>query len=342
MKVKKSDVMQFEAVPMEVIFKRAANQDVRDLRFAPPKFDNFWVKEGKKTKPVQEGNFIVHKINFFLYPQKSGDFELNPAQVNVGVASKKRDIFNMLTNQLEWKSVFSNSLSLHVKPLIGTNLYGDFNIQASVDKTDIKANEGTNFTVKITGSGNFDDIEAYDLKIDKANIYADKPVIKTFAQSDKMSGEFTQKFSISSTSDFTIPALKLTYFDEKSQKLVTKQTKPISLHVNKENVEKSVQVSSVVPTKSKIVKVEVVNYFYIVGAFVAGVLVTLFILLIIYFLKRKKYKVPKFKDDRDLLKEMLKHRGKSKEIDEQILALEENLYAGGKNKINKKVINSFV
>ena len=342
MRVKKSEVMQFEAVPMEVIFKRAANQDVRDLRFAPPKFDNFWVKEGKKTKQIQEGNFIVHKINFFLYPQKSGDFELNPAQVSVGVASKRRDIFNMLTNQLEWKNVFSNKLSLHVKPLVGTNLYGNFDIKASIDKTTIESNEGTNFTIDITGNGNFDDIEAYALKIEKANIYADKPVVKTHIDGDKIGGKFRQKFSISSDSDFIIPSIKLTYFDAKLQKLVTKNTKSIAVHVNSATAEKSVQVSSVVPVEKKIVKVEVLNYYYLVGAFVCGVLVTLFILMIIYFLRKQEYKVPTFKNDRDLLKEMLKHRGKSIEIDEQIMALEENLYAAGKNKINKKVLDKFL
>jgi hypothetical protein len=342
MKIKKSEVMQFEAVPMEVIFKRAANQDVRDLRFAPPKFDNFWVKEGKKTKPFQEGNFIVHKINFFLYPQKSGDFELNPAQVSVGVASKRRDMFNMLTNQLDWKNVFSNTLSLHVKPLVGTNLYGSFDIKASVDKIDIESNQGVNFTISIMGTGNFDDIEAYDLKIEQANIYADKPAIKTYINGDKMDGNFTQKFSISSNSDFTIPSMKLTYFDANLQKLTTKTTDPIAIHVNSTIKEKNVQVSSIVPNEKKIEKVEVLNYYYLVGAFLSGVILTIFILLIVYLLRRKEYKAPRFKSDRDLLKQMLKYRGKSIAIDEQILALEENLYASGKNKINKKVLDSFV
>lgn len=341
MKIKKSEVMQFEAVPMEVIFKRAANQDVRDLRFAPPKFDNFWVKEGKKSKQTQEGNFIVHKINFFLYPQKSGDFELNPAQISIGIASKRRDMFNMLTNQLEWKNVFSNSVSLHVKPLVGTNLYGNFDIKTSIDKTNIDSNEGANFTIDITGTGNFDDIEAYDLQIEQANIYADKPTIKTYIDGDKMGGKFTQKFSISSSSDFKIPSLKLTYFDEKLQKLVTKNSKPISVHVNSLAAEKNVQVSSIAPVAKKIVTVKVINYYYLIGAFLCGVLVTLLVLLTIYLIRKKEYKAPSFKNDRDLLKQMLKHRGKSQEIDEQILALEENLYAGGKNKINKKVIDSF-
>jgi len=342
MKVKKENVMQFEAIPVQIIFKRAANQQVKDLRFAPPKFDNFWVKQGKKIEPVQEGNFIVHTINLFLYPQKSGDYKLNPAQVRVGLASQSRDIFNTFTNQLRWKNIFSNSLSLHVKPLIGTNLYGNFDIKATVDKKSINSNEGTNFTISINGEGNFDDIAAYSLKINEANVYADKPEIKTFANGEKMDGTFSQKFSISSHSNFTIPSISITFFDAKLQKLVTKKTNPILINVKSLTAEKSVQISPSKQLSQKIVRVKVTNFYYIAGAFVCGAVFVLFILLLIYLLKKDKHKFPKFKNDRDLLKLMLKHRGKNKEIDEQILALEQNLYANGKNKIDKKVIERFI
>ena len=52
MKISKNEVMQFEAIKLEFIFKRDITQDVVDLRFLPPKFDNFWVKEGKKRLPI--------------------------------------------------------------------------------------------------------------------------------------------------------------------------------------------------------------------------------------------------------------------------------------------------
>lgn len=338
-KAKKTDVMQFEAIPIEFIFKRHISEDVRDLRFAPPKFDNFWVKEGKKVQAKQEGNFIVHKMNFFIFPQKSGDFELSPAQVDVGVRTQGRDIFNMLTNQLSWKSVFSNSLSLHVNKLEGANLYGNFDIKASVDKTSIDANEGVNLTIKITGNGNFDDIEAYDIKINKTNIYADKPVVKSEAYEDRVKGEFTQKFSISASEDFSIQPLQIRYYDKDLKKVVTKQTEKIDIHVNNVNVERSIQIT---PSEQKTVKVEVLNYTYIVFAFIGGILVTLLLIGIVYFFKKQEFKVPKFKNDKELLQHILKYRGKSQEIDKQISALEENLYANGKNKIDKKGINKFI
>ena len=251
------------------------------MRFAPPNFENFWVKEGKKSKPELKNGFIEHKMNFFIFPQKSGDFEISPARVDVGVMSNSRDIFNMLINQLNWKTVFSNTQVLHVKKLEGTNLYGNFEISLDVDKKNIDQNEGVNVTLKITGSGNFDDIEPYKLNIKNVNIYSDKPLVKSQATLADMQGEFVQKFSISSNKDFTIPSLSITYYDAKEKKLVTKKTAPVELHVNSIAQEKPIQKSS---AKKEIVIKETNSYLHLGMAFGLGVLVTLFIL---FMLKEK-------------------------------------------------------
>lgn len=320
MKIKKSNVMQFEAVPVEFIFRRDENHEVRDLRFAPPKFENFWVKEGKKSKPELHNGFVVHKMNFFIFPQKSGNFEISPARVDVGVMSKSRDIFNMLTNQLNWKTVFSNTFDLHVEKLEGTNLYGDFYISIDVDKTNIEQNEGVNATIKITGSGNFDDIEAYKLDIKNANIYSDKPVVKSQPTMLNLEGEFVQKFSISSKENFSIPSLSITYYDAKSKKVITKKTKPIDVHVKSIVQERPVLKTAAV---KEIVVKEKSSYLNMIFSFISGILVTLFVVFII---KKREYKLPKFKNDKDRLKALLKRRGESKEIDEQISELENKLY----------------
>ncbi len=322
MKISKQNVMQFEAVPVEFVFKRDAKYEVRDLRFTPPMFENFWVKEGKKEKPFLENGFVVHKMNFIIFPQKSGDFDIKPAKVDVGVMSKNRDIFNMLTNQLNWKSVISNAASLHVKKLEGATLYGDYSISLGVDKNEIEGNEGVNVTLKISGNGNFDDIDEYKIQIDGANIYSDKPVVKSEPTTKGMKGEFIQKFSISSKTDFTIPSLSITYYDSNSKKVVTKSTKPILIKVKKSTKEQPVQISSNEP-KEKIVYKEKYNSLYVVLAFILGVLITLFVM---FLMRKKDYRLPKFKDDRDHLKTLLKRRGESEEIDKKIIELENKLY----------------
>jgi len=320
MKIKKDEVMQFEAVPVEFLFKIKENAGAKDLRFTPPKFKNFWVKEGKKSKPKKINGFIIHKMNFFIFPQKSGNFKINPARVDIGVVSKSRDIFNMLTNQLNWKTIFSNSVPLYVEKLEGTNLYGDFSISFQVDKKEIEANEGVNATLKIIGSGNFDDIESFKLNIKEANIYSDKPTVKSIATLSDVQGEFIQKFSISSNKNFIIPAQSITYYDSKTKKIVTKSTKPISLHVKNNTEEKAVQITS---AKKELVVKEKKNYLNLVLAFFVGVIATL---IILFFTKKRNYKLPKFKNDREQLKSLLKKRGESEEVDSQIKKLENKLY----------------
>ena len=205
--------------------------------------------------------------------------------------------------------------------MAGTNLYGDFYISLDTDKTQIKAGEGINVTLKITGSGNFDDIEAYKLDMKDVNIYSDKPVVKSRATIENMQGEFVQKFSISSNQDFTIPSFNITYYDANKKVLVTKKTEPKTIYVKSIQKEKAVQVTSrkntdvVVQTKS--------NYLYILLSFLAGVLLTL---VSIFIMKRKDCKLPRFKNDRDHLKSLLKRRGESEEIDNQIIDLENRLY----------------
>ncbi len=320
MKIKKQNVMQFEAVPVEFIFKRDKDYEVRDLRFSPPKFSNFWVKEGKKSKPYLENKFIVHKMDFFIFPQRSGNFEITPAKVDVGVISKSKDIFNVLRNQLDWKTVFSNSAPLHVNKLEGTNLYGDFNISFEVDKRTIEQNKGINATLKIVGNGNFDDIEPYKLSIDGVNVYIDKPVTKSQPTTKGMKGEFIQKFSISSAKDFMIPPISITYYDAKEERLVTKKTALINISVKSSIQEIPLQINSV---KREIIVKKIDNYLYIFIAFILGVVITL---LIIFLRSKQNYKFPKFKNDRDYLKALLKRRGENEEVDKQIEKLESKLY----------------
>jgi len=320
MKVKKQDVMQFEAVPIEFIFRRDRDYTIRDLRFSAPKFASFWVKNGKKSKPYLDNKFIAQKMQFFIFPQKSGDFNISPARVDVGIMSKTKDAFNVLSNQLNWKTVFSNTVPLHVNKLVGTNLYGDFYISLHVDKKNIEQNEGINVTLKITGSGNFDDIEDYKLDINRVNVYSDKPVVKSKAKVENLQGEFTQKFSLASSQNFTIPSLSITYYGAKEKKLVTKTTTPIRIYVKSAPSEKLLQISTIKPD---IIKKTMNNYLYIFLAFIFGVGLTL---VVIFLRKKQNYKLPRFKNDRDHLKSLLLRRGESEEIDNQIVKIEDKLY----------------
>lgn len=330
---------QNEGVVLRYIFKIRNDIKVRDLRFALPSFDGFWIKEGKKTNPKVEGDYILHEISYIVFAQQAGDIEIKPARIDIGLDSYTQDMFNMLTRSIEYKRVFSEAKTLHVKKLEGTNFIGDFEIIASIDKDKIASNENVNMTVKIVGYGNFDDL--HEIKLDtKANIFSDKPVIKSEIVGDKLQGEFEQKLSLSSDKDFVINPIEFTYFSLKEAKVKTIKSQKFNIQVEKKELEKEIFIQAPKKQQEKIFvnqKEDRFWYGYLLG------IMTAFGFLTLYFLKAKlKFKREKDFGEKSLLKRLLKIRNKDKKAEEYISLIENYLYKDKTTKLNKKEIVKFI
>lgn len=330
---------QNEGVVLRYIFKIRNDIKVRDLRFALPSFNGFWIKEGKKTNPKVEGDYIFHEISYIVFAQQAGDIEIKPARIDIGLDSYTQDMFNMLTRSIEYKRVFSEAKTLHVKKLEGTNFIGDFEIIASIDKDKIASNENVNMTVKIVGYGNFDDL--HEIKLDtKANIFSDKPVIKSEIVGDKLQGEFEQKLSLSSDKDFVINPIEFTYFSLKEAKVKTIKSQKFNIQVEKKELEKEIFIQAPKKQQEKIFvnqKEDRFWYGYLLG------IMTAFGFLTLYFLKAKlKFKREKDFGEKSLLKRLLKIRNKDKKAEEYISLIENYLYKDKTTKLNKKEIVKFI
>jgi hypothetical protein len=330
---------QNEGVELNYFFKIKRDVQVRDLRFALPSFDGLWLKEGKKIEPKVEGDYVVHKISYLIFPQHSGEIIIKPARIDIGLDGYKQDMFNMLTRSLEWKRVFSDAKTLHVKKLEGTQYVGEFEISATLDKEQIKANENVNMTLKISGYGNFDDLGEFEIKTD-ANVFSDKPVIKTSVEDGKLVGVFEQKFSLSSDKDFTIEPIALTYLSQKTHTLKTIKTKKFGVQVEKQRAEKEIFIkASDIDEKPQIV-VERKDNFYL--GIAVGALATAF--LFIAFLSKDKFKWQKEKksDAKSLLKKLIALDTKDSQKDRYIKEIERHLYAKEGSPINVKEIKKFI
>ncbi len=330
---------QNEGVVLRYIFKIRNDIKVRDLRFALPSFDGFWIKEGKKTNPKVEGDYILHEISYIVFAQHAGDIEIKPARIDIGLDSYTQDMFNMLTRSIEYKRVFSEAKTLHVKKLEGTNFVGDFEIIASIDKDKIASNENVNMTVKIVGYGNFDDL--HEIKLDtKANIFSDKPVIKSEIVGDKLQGEFEQKLSLSSDKDFVINPIEFTYFSLKEAKVKTIKSQKFNIQVEKKELEKEIFIQAPKKQQEKIFVNEKEDRFWY--GYLLGIM-TAFGFLTLYFLKAKlKFKREKDFGEKSLLKRLLKIRNKDKKAEEYISLIENYLYKDKTTKLNKKEIVKFI
>jgi len=360
--IDKKDVYVGEPIKADVKFSYKLSSKADKIMISPLNISDFWIKGTKKPVKSMQNDKVTQTYHYIIFPQKQGDFEIKPVEANIGVFSRRnsggnlfRDpFFDSLNQTLEWKKYISNKLYIHVKPLPNNlEVYGKFNIKASVDKTEVKANKPVNLTIKIDGIGNIDDIKKFNLDIDDVVVYSDDPKIRAGMNSGVYGGVFTQKVALIADKDFTIPSLKFSYFDKDLKKVVTKKTAPIQIKVKggkiqtitprldtKENISPKID-----KTNSKVVAKNSVSeknlFLYLLVGFLLGILASVGF----YKFKIKKTdkiempiikKIKKAKNDKELFETLLPYGKNDKYIKSILESLEENIYAKGETKVNKK------
>lgn len=182
-----------------------------------------------------------------LTPQKAGELIVDPMEVSMKIRvidkSRGRDFFGRYAAKDVSIEVISNKEILNVKPLPSApsdfdGAVGTFDLTASVDRTEINANEAVNLTVTLSGNGNIEllsdpkidfpkDFEVYDPKVKKNISY------NTSGASGKKTFEYVviPRFG----GEFEIKPITLSYFNPKTEKFVKLETDPITLKVAKGN-----------------------------------------------------------------------------------------------------------
>lgn len=359
-----------EAVRFDLVLKKKPDVRVDKLEIEEPKFEDFWVRKIDGARQGVEGEYSTETYSYLLFPQKSGTLQIPAVMAKVGRYVQSRrglDPFfdNAFGRNLHVSRVFSNEKNLTVAPLPdGLELYGDFNINVSVDKKAVAANKPLNLTVSIDGVGNIDDIKKYSLDIDGAVIYANAPEIKGRVVGEDYLGSFEQKIVIIADGNYTIPPLILRYFDRESQKKVVKKSDPIAIEVKggrtkaapqQPSAQSRIEIADEIKEKPVPVKASVQEnswrelLFAASTGFVAGGLFAWLMMRSRSEAVPKKRRestmaesVKKTKSDKVLFEFLLPYKKESTVIDTALAQLEENLYRGGKTSVDKKgLINYF-
>jgi hypothetical protein len=260
--------------------------------------------------------------------------------------------------------MFSNEENLTVTALPdGLELYGDFNINVGVDKRSVAANKPLNLTVSIDGVGNIDDIKKYSLDIDGAVIYANAPEIKGRVVGEDYLGSFEQKIVIIADGNYTIPPLTLRYYDRESQREVVKKSDPIVVEVTggtaraaapQSTPESKIELAEAIKAKpaTETPAVQESNWTELFSAsavsfIVGGLFAWLLIRSRSEALPKKRREstmaesVKKTKSDKALFELLLPYKRESAVIKNALAELEQNLYYGGTNSVDKKALIDF-
>lgn len=237
-KTDNTDLYVGENFILTMTFRYKSDIDILDLTFDKPNFENFWYKQIDNSKKYIDNDFTVFEIKFLMFPLKEGIQKIESLGINAQVMdNNSNSIFSATRNQ----KIYSNELNFSVKSLpTNINLIGNFDINASIDKQTIKKGEAVSFKLNIIGSGNIDDIPDIKLALDDVTIYENKPLVKTQILNNEYKGEWEKVYSIIANRSFTIPSIKLDYFDKNLSKVISKQTNSFNIEVLDEEIKKEV------------------------------------------------------------------------------------------------------
>ncbi len=273
---------------------------------------NFYVKEIKEENATKKEDYFLKNYYFALFPQRAGNLEIKPFVAKIIKIEPKTGF--SITNRVESKS---RTITVFSSP---SEISGLIDINASAGKKEFKPDEPVSLTLILSGKANFDDIKPFELKIKNATVYSSAPVRKYELKDGKLNGKYIQKFSIISKESFKIPAFKLSYFNIQTELMETVLSRELKIRAD------------IAPVSSK-------ELIFFIGGSVLGAIFTA-----LFFYKRGKKSpldlknaVKRAKNDKELYSLLLPYV-KNRALEKFIKDLEENIYAGAKNRVDKREI----
>lgn len=216
-----------------------------------PVYSDFWsqnidIRQLKIESGTYEGEpyrFVVLRKTI-LYPQKSGELEIQPLalSVSVDVPSERRDIFGGRLYKTVDKTVTAGKRTINVKPLPLANkpanftgAVGNFDFKVTSSKTQLAATESLTLKVQVSGKGN---LKLFDLpKLEVPNsieLYEPERIENVRTDLNGTQGSIADTYTVvpNQKGSFPIPALSFSYFDLGSKSYKTINAEEIVLEVS--------------------------------------------------------------------------------------------------------------
>ena len=231
-----------------------------------PSYGGFWMREVDNGNDLRQSSETVNGIEYttaevkrvVLIPQKPGKLTIEPmgieciAQIMTQRNNQRsNDPFDFFFNDPFFSRNYTNvqknieapSVSMDIKSLPAdgkpagfTGAVGNYNFSATLDRSEVSANEALTLTMTVSGSGNIEllnlpspvfppDFEVYDPKI-TSNIDAN---------GQGMSGTKKAEYLIipRRAGDFSIPAIEFAFFNPAKGTYTTLSSAPMDVKVHK-------------------------------------------------------------------------------------------------------------
>lgn len=304
--------------PVVATFKLYSRLQSKSDIVKNPGFYGFTVQDmislSDKVMTVEQLNgklFDVHTIRQVqLYPLQAGQFTIDPMEIRNSVEFS-RSAVNRKTEQEVTEGIFDNNdrvtepgatayettistepVTIHVKPspvpakpVDFNGATGKFSISASVEKNELAKNEEGYLVITIKGKGNFPQLSAPVIEW-PAGIEGFEPAVSESTDKSTVPLEGTKTFRYSFVSskpgNYTLPAVKLSFFDPDTNRYKTIAAAPASLLISTEDRAKTI------PVAEEKESIAAVNKRASLVA--AGIVVTFLLIVLVYWLIQKKPK----------------------------------------------------
>ncbi|MCL2245936.1 MAG: DUF5103 domain-containing protein, partial [Lentimicrobiaceae bacterium] len=218
-----------------------------------------------KQEVLNGKKYAVHEIKrTAVFPQKTGEVTVTPMELDftANVISQQSSgdpffdrFFGGRQNAQNYNlDIKSNSVQLNVKPLPQNNkpenfsgLVGNFTLTSSLSRTQLKANDATNFTVTISGTGNIQHIDPLDIIFPTDFDVTEPRVtdnINTKGYTVTGSRIFEYVIIPRNEGTFTIPKASFSFFDSQSNTYKVLSTQEFTLQIEKGSGQVAVSTTS--------------------------------------------------------------------------------------------------
>jgi hypothetical protein len=269
--VNKKDLYQGESLVVELkVYTKVDIAGFDEVKFPP--YTGFWSQDIETPQQIQlqrenVGGQIYNAgliKKMILFPQRSGDIEIDPFELTVVTQERIRsnnpfdDFFGGSSRRIPIKTV-SKPVTIHVKPLPAnkpadfSGAVGSYAMSATLDKSNVNANEAINLKVKISGTGNLKLIKP--VKVDfppDIDVYDPKTSLnsKVTVQGETGSVSFNYLFIPRFAGTYRIAPITFSYFDPQTKTYKTSTSQEFVIHVERGSGDQEMT-SGVVQTLSK-------------------------------------------------------------------------------------------
>ena len=225
--------------PITIVYKLyfAQNVNPTDVDVVDmPKYNDFWsYNVDIPNRNIDTSIYKGERYNFVewrkvvLYPQRAGKLEIKPLSldVTVNVPTGKRDFFQRVIYTQVPKLVSAGNLTINVNPLPTegqpddfSGAVGNFSIDVSTSKKQLKANESLQAKVKISGRGNLRLFGMPNLQTPSAiEQYEPETSENIRSNLSGMSGSITQSYTLipQVQGKYPIPSIEFSFFNPKKK-----------------------------------------------------------------------------------------------------------------------------